>query len=74
MAIGLALLARVALEDRVSPKVLRAAAVARTHVFCVDEQQLVIHEARLADGGGHGRRGSSPDGSLPASTAEELGV
>ena len=74
MAIGPALLARVALEDRVSPKVLRAATVARAHVFCVDEEQLVIHKARLADGNRHGGRGLRPDGSLPATTAEELGV
>ena len=74
MAVGPALLARVALEDRVSPKVLRAATVARTHVFCVDEEQLVIHKARLADSSRYGGRGLRPDGSLPATTAEELGV
>ena len=74
MAIGPALLARVALEDRASPKVLCAAAVARTHVFCVDEEQLVIHEARLADGGRYGGPRLRPDRSLPATTAEELSV
>ena len=74
MTIGPALLTGVAFEDRVSTKVRRAALVARARVFSIDEIQLVVHEARLADGGGHGRRGSSPDGSLPASTAEELGV
>ena len=74
MAVGPALLARVALEDRVSSKVLRAAAVARTHVFCVDELQLVIHEARLADGSRYGGRGPRPDRPLPTATAEELSV
>ena len=74
MAIGPALRTGVALEDRVSPKVLRAAPVARTRVLSVDEKQLVVHEARLADGGRYGSRGRSPDGSLPASMAEKLVV
>ena len=74
MAIGPALRTGVALEDRVSPKVLRAAPVARTRVFSVDEKQLVVHEARLADGGRYGGRRLSPGSSLPATTAEELSV
>ena len=69
-----ALLTGVALEDRVSPKVRHAAPVARTRVFGVDETQLVVHEARLADGGRYGGRRVSPDSSLPATTAEELSV
>ena len=74
MAVRLAHRACVALEDRASRKVLRAATVARAHVLCVDEEQLVIQQARLADSSRYGRRGLRPDGSLPATTAEELGI
>ena len=74
MAISPALLTSAALEDRVTPKVRHAAPVTCTHVTSVDKKQLVVHEARLADGGRYGSRGRSPDGSLPASMAEKLVV
>ena len=74
MTIGPALLTGVAFEDHVSTKVRRAAIVARARVFSIDAIQLVVHEARLADCGRYGRRGRSPDGPLPASMAEKLGV
>ena len=74
MAIGPALPASVALENRVSPKVRHATPVTRTHVISMDEEQLVIHEAHLADGSRYGTRVWSSDGPLPATVTEELDV
>ena len=74
MAIGPALLASVALENRVSPKVRHATPVTCTHVISMDEKQQVIHEAHLADGSRYGIRARSSDGPLPASVTEELDV